>query len=52
MPSAEPYFIYLILFVFALAERKNEKNIDEKYHAAAGCKPLSNGHCVSPGIKE
>jgi hypothetical protein len=38
----------LILFVFALAERKNEKIIIGKYHAAAGYKPLSNGHRVSP----
>jgi hypothetical protein len=29
---------YLILFVFALAERKNEKNKIGKYHAAAGYK--------------
>ena len=39
---------FLILFVFALAERKNEKIIIEKYHAAAGYMPLSNGHRVSP----
>jgi hypothetical protein len=40
----------LILFVFALCERKNEKIIIGKYHAAAGYKPLSNGHRVSPVI--
>src|ERR1041384_1772683 len=44
--SAGLYF--LILFVFALCERKNEKIIIEKYHAAAGYKPLSNGHRVCP----
>jgi len=37
-----------MLFDFALAERKTEKNMIGKYHAAAGYKPLSNGYHVSP----
>jgi hypothetical protein len=34
--AAERYFIFLVFFVFALCERKNEKQNKEKYHAAAG----------------
>jgi hypothetical protein len=36
--SGTAVLYFLILFDFALAERKNEKIIIEKYHAAAGYK--------------
>jgi hypothetical protein len=36
LPSAERYFNYHIVFVFALAERKNKNDLIRKHHAAAG----------------
>jgi hypothetical protein len=41
--------LYLLsFFVFALAERKNEKHWIRKYHAAAGGIWFNAGHRVSP----
>jgi hypothetical protein len=33
---SQRYFFFFLYFVFALCERKNEIQINAKYHAAAG----------------
>jgi len=40
---SQRYFIFLLCFVFALCERKNETQINDKYYAAAGEKAFVCG---------
>src|SRR5215211_6335314 len=42
-PSAELYSLFILCFVFALYERKNETQIIGTYHAAAGEKAWTRG---------
>src|SRR5215211_2777915 len=50
-PSAERYSLFMVCFVFALYERKNETQIIGTYHAAAGEKAFMCGTAYALSLK-